>query len=401
MGALQEYFRRAGLRAQHNANVLAAQRGLQPWDRVKSIQQIAQDRIPAPEMEPKGGGSSGADMGQTPAPMGLGYNRSLMDWRGEDEAPNPDTPQAREWERVKAALLGQNQLDAEPEAEPVEPANVNGMIFVEEPEGVAPQTSYSPHFGQSATFVPGTRIYGRDDPAKVREFNAMQAQQDDYDRRRRALEAAVAIPEGWQREMRAENPTALVEARIRAANAMAQGEQALGGRPSRLLPTDTARLGEVAKAQGQAEAQPYLNVKALQEMLGQAEISKRPEYAEDVVRRGEIGAGARMQPNQWSLDEVLHQRAVELAQARNAGLFGAAGQQTPAQAAALAQAQAEAEAGAQQVTPPEGEPSAGSGTYQGEGRVLTEAQLQRAALEAGVPVEVMRKRALASRYVIR
>jgi len=271
-------------------------------------------------------------------------------------------------------------------------ASTYGKIFVEEPEGVAPQTSYSPVFGQSATFVPGTRIYGRDDPAKVREYNAMMAQQDDYDRRRRALEAAVAIPEGWSREMRADNPAALMEAQTKMATALAQGTQALGPRPSRALPTDTTRLGEVSRAQGQAEAQPYINVKNLQEMLGQAAISQRPEYAQDIVRRGEIAAGARMQPNQWSLDEVLHQRAVELASARNAGLFGQV-QATPAQA--------EAVAGAQQVAPAAGEPSAGPPVAQGEGREISRVTLQAYSLRTGIPLAELEAQARAAKYTVR
>lgn len=383
---LREYFQQRGRLAQHNAQVLAAQRGLQPWDRVQSMEQIEESRIPP--IPPPRGPHRTTDIELPSSPTG--YNRSLMTWRGEDEVSDPNSPWAKEWERVKAGLLGQNELAKEPDTAPQDESAVYDQIFVDEPAGPA-QTSYSPVFGQSATFVPGTRIYGRGDPAKVREFNAMQAQQDDYDRRRAALDAAVAIPEGWEREMRAENPAALMEARTKMANARSVGEQALGSRPSRALPTDTTRLGEIARAQGQAEAQPYINTRELQKFLGEADISSRPEFAADLARREAAKAAAELQPGPWSLGEALHQRALELAEARNAGMFGGV-QTTPAQA--------EAVAGAQQTTPAEGEPAAGPPMNQGQGRVLTMEQIARVALRTGVPVETVKARARAQGYVV-
>lgn len=398
---LREYFQRAGRRAQHNAQVLAAQRGLQPWDRVQSMQEIEASRIPPLDLDPAaGGGASGADMDPVAQAPDVPHDYPRPWWRGatsDYRQSGPGTINEVTGNRLRSGDIELTDaspgLPAQPVPRPQEEPSIEslyGQIFVEEPEGVAPQTSYSPVFGQSATFVPGTRIYGKDDPAKVREFNAMQAGQDDYDRRRRALEQAVAIPEGWEREMRADNPAAMMEARVRAANALAQGEQALGPRPSRALPSDVIRTGEVAKAQGQAQAQPYINVRDLQAMLGQAAISGRPEYAQDIVRRGEIAAGSAMQPNQWSLAEVLHQRALEIAKARNAGMFG---DYTPAQA--------EAVAGAQQVAPAAGEPSAGPPQQQGTGRMLTRQQLQTYSLQTGLPVEQLIEQAKAAGYTIR
>lgn len=404
--ALQNYFQRRGKIAQHNAQILAAQRGLMPFPDEDAAQAKAEAEaaaVAAALAQAAGGGSSGASLDSpklTPRQMmqmGAGPMAIAMTaQQREAEAPltGPPVP--------KPPPLPMNEparaLPIPPEADQyVAPPEATALgdrpdVFWEEGGRGAPVTSFSKVFNQSATFRPGTTIYGRGtiDPLKEQEWRAMQAAIDDYSRKRMALESATAIPEGRMREMWAENPDAAAQAQARMSQALAQGLQALGPQPSRALPSEVERSAQRATAQGRMEAQPYVNAAELAAILGLAERTTHPAYATAEMAKARVGAEAQLQQPVLDKGAIDTARLVDVNRARGNSMFGDLSL-TPGQEGAMTN-QPPGEPGTTELRPP--------GQRPGTGMQIPMRNLERWAAQRNLPVATAKQRVEALGYTV-
>lgn len=400
--ALEDYFRRRGQIAQHNAQILAAQRGLMPFPDEDAAQSEAQAAAVAAALrQAAGGGSSGA---QLPSPeltprdmmrMGGGPMAIAMTAQkrqAEEPLTGPPVP--------KPPPLPMNEparaLPIPPEAEQfvAPPADLGDKpdVFWEEGGRGEPVTSFSKVFNQSATFRPGTTIYGRGtrDPLKEAEWRAMQAAIDDYSRKRMAVESANRIPEGRMRDMWAENPEAAAQAQARMQQGLAQGLQALGPEPSRALPSEVERSAQRATAQGRMEAQPYVNAQELAAILGLAERTTSPAYSAAEMAKARVGAEAQLQQPVLDVGAIQTKRLVDVNKARGNSLYGDLSM-TPAQEGAMTD-QAPGEPGTTELRPP--------GQRPGTGMRIPMANLQRWAAQRGLPLATAKQRVEALGYTV-
>lgn len=423
--ALQNYFQQRGQIAQHNARILAAQRGLTPFpDEDPNVQPQgvnpagilaalrAAAQVAPPQtrhtFDPAGWGSSGeSDSGVgtaekwTPAQMaviGGPMAVAMTAQQRQAEAPlqGPPPPKAPPLPRNEPARA----LPLPPEADQFQPEAAAPMrdqpdVFWEEGGRGQPVTSFSKVFNQSATFAPGTTIYGRGtvDPLKEQEWRAMQAAIDDYSRKRMAVEAANAIPEGRMREMWADNPEAAAIAQARMQQGLAQGIQALGPQPSRALPSEVTRSDARAQAQGRMEAQPYTNAAELAALMGIAERVTSPAYAAAEMTKARVGAEAQLQQPVLDKGAIDTARLEAVNRARGNSMFGDLSM-TPAQEGAMTD-QAPGEPGTTE-RPPMGSARQRPGT----GMQIPMANLQRWAAQRNLPLPVARQKVEALGYTV-
>lgn len=372
-------------RAQHNAQILAKQRGLMPWDEDEIDQEAPPDpgwfmsmleslapqdrmgRMGSPHVlsaPPVADAQEAPVVSQEqPAGFPVGLRRTA------DISLGPEAPAAAE----PSIEMPQVPQPTGNRADVLRGYNRLGSLNVEEGAG-DPQTSYSNRFGLSATFRPGTKITGVGDPVQAAETNATVAAQRDYDWRRGLMEQAAMLPEGVLRQLRTD-PKVYADVIRNQTNALSQGLAQLGERPTSMLPSEILEGASVGAARAGVAAQPYKDVQELQALLGEAERAQHPAFRAKVMGEERARALGVLQPE---ARQAAEEQAAREASVRAAGsMWG-----TPAQTESLTGGSAGSEA------------PVSSGAAPLAGKVFTMAELQAAANEAGVPLNVVYQRAL-------